>query len=98
LPQVPVGLIRQVCSFVQELRWLDLYRVPGVGETLDWAQSLHALDRDEVDVETTRRTLGALLKSREDIEHVRGEGIDRAILEKAMARREDGPWDGDERA
>src|SRR5437764_13840539 len=75
LPEVPVGLIRQVCSFVQELRWLDLYRVPGVGETLDWAQSLHALDREQVDLETTRRTLGALLKSREDIEHVRGKGI-----------------------
>jgi MoxR-like ATPase len=85
LPEVPVGLLQQVCSFVQELRWLDLYRVPGVGETLDWAQSLHALDRETVDVPTTRRTLGALLKSREDIERVRGKGIDQAIVEKVVS-------------
>jgi MoxR-like ATPase len=94
LPEVPVGLIRQVCSFVQELRWLDLYRVPGVGETLDWAQSLHALDREQVDVETTRRTLGALLKSRDDIEHVRGQGIDQAILEKVVSRADEPTPDG----
>jgi len=85
LPEVPEGLVRQVCSFVQELRWLELYRVPGVGETLDWAESLHALGRQEVDQETTERTLGALLKSREDIERVRGNGVVEA-LDKASQR------------
>ena len=45
LPDLPERLARQVCAFVQELRWLDLYRVPGVGETLDWASSLQALGK-----------------------------------------------------
>jgi MoxR-like ATPase len=86
LPEIPQGLVHQVCSFVQELRWLELYRVPGVGETLDWAQSLHALGREAVDQETTERTLGALLKSREDIERVRGQGVVET-LDKATQRQ-----------
>jgi MoxR-like ATPase len=94
LPEVPLGLIRQVCSFVQELRWLDLYRVPGVGETLDWAQSLDALDRDTIDLEATRLTLGALLKSREDIERVRGEKLDQVFVNKALGRADQYGQDG----
>ncbi len=96
LPQVPASLIRQVCSFVQELRWLELYRVPGVGETLDWAQSLHALDRDEIDAATTERTLGALLKSREDIERVRGGGLAEAMIERARSQTQAWPEVGRE--
>jgi MoxR-like ATPase len=88
LPEIPPDLVRQVCSFVQELRWLELYRVPGVGETLDWAQSLHALGRQEVDPESTERTLGALLKSREDIERVRADGVVE-MLDKASQRAAD---------
>jgi MoxR-like ATPase len=88
LPDVPASLARQVCAFVHELRWLDLYRVPGVGETLDWAQSLQALERTEIDPDTTDRTLGALLKSREDVERVRGDGL-AAMVERAAARATD---------
>lgn len=84
LPQLPERLARQVCAFVQELRWLDLYRVPGVGETLDWAQSLAALGREEIDVEHADRTLGALLKSREDVQRVRGDALS-ALVERAVA-------------
>jgi MoxR-like ATPase len=79
LPEVPEPLVRQVCAFVQQLRWLDLHRVPGVGETLDWAQSLDALGRDGVDQATAERTLGALLKTREDLERVRAGGLDDLI-------------------
>ena len=43
LPEVPEALAAQACAFVEQLRWLDLYRVPGVGETLDWTQSLVTL-------------------------------------------------------
>src|SRR5215212_824016 len=60
LPELPDSLVTQVCAFVRELRWLDLYRVPGVGETLDWAQALHVLDRREVDAEVAGATMGAL--------------------------------------
>jgi MoxR-like ATPase len=76
LPDVSERLASQVCAFVQDLRWLDLYRSPGVGETLDWAEALHALGRQEVDAATAGRTLGALLKERDDLERIRGEGLD----------------------
>jgi MoxR-like ATPase len=82
LPGLPETLVRQVCAFVQELRWLDLYRVPGVGETLDWAQALDTLGREEIDAEAADRTLGTLLKAREDIERVRREGVE-ALIEKS---------------
>jgi MoxR-like ATPase len=71
LPELPERLIRQVCLFVRELRWLELYRVPGVGETLDWATALHELGPHGLDADTAERTLGTLLKAREDIEQVR---------------------------
>src|SRR5829696_3554590 len=90
LPEAPESLVRQVCGFVQELRWLDLYRVPGVGETLDWAQSLDALDRDRVEPVVADRTLGALLKAREDLDRVREEGVER-LMERGLERAgEDG--------
>jgi len=82
LPEAPERLLRQVCAFVQELRWLELYRLPGVGETLDWAQCLAELGVDDVDEAAAGRTLGSLLKGREDLERVRGtelgELLDRA--------------------
>ena len=90
LPEAPERLVRQVCAFVQELRWLDLYRVPGVGETLDWAQSLDALGRDRVEAGPADRTLGALLKAREDLERVRGEGVERVIERGRERAGEDG--------
>jgi len=83
LPELPEGLVRQACAFVRELRWLDLYRVPGVGETLDWARALDALGRTDVDSESTDRTLGALLKARDDLERVRDEGV-AALVERAV--------------
>jgi len=85
LPALPERLVRQVCAFVQETRWLDLYRVPGVGETLDWAQSLHALGRDGVDVDMAGRTLGALLKARDDIDRVRSHELESLVRKAADA-------------
>jgi MoxR-like ATPase len=85
LPEVPEALARQVCAFVAELRWLELYRVPGVGETLDWAASLRELGRDEVDPASADRTLGALLKTREDLDRVRSDGLP-DLIERARER------------
>ncbi len=87
LPDAPESLVRQVCAFVQELRWLDLYRLPGVGETLDWAQSLDVLDREGIDAFSTERTLGSLLKAREDLDRVRGDGLD-GLIARAVKRDE----------
>ena len=63
--------------------------MPGVGETLDWAQSVAALERREVDAQTAERTLGALLKTQEDIERVRGDGLV-ALAEHASAATPEG--------
>jgi MoxR-like ATPase len=85
LPEAPESLVRQVCGFVQELRWLDLYRLPGVGETLDWTQSLDVLGRDGIDARSADRTLGALLKTREDLDRVRADGI-QPLIDRAADR------------
>jgi MoxR-like ATPase len=85
LPEAPESLVRQVCAFVQELRWLDLYRVPGVGETLDWTQSLDVLGRDGIDAGAADRTLGVLLKTREDLDRVRRDGI-QPLIDRAGER------------
>jgi MoxR-like ATPase len=85
LPQAPESLVRQVCAFVQELRWLDLYRVPGVGETLDWTQSLDVLGREGVDARAADKTLGVLLKTREDLDRVRRDGI-QPLIDRAGER------------
>jgi MoxR-like ATPase len=89
LPDAPDGLLRQVCAFVQELRWLDLYRVPGVGETLDWARCLAELGREEVDAETADRTLGSLLKGRDDLERLREASALDELAQRARAREGD---------
>jgi MoxR-like ATPase len=72
LPHVPAALAGQVAAFVQELRQVELYKVPGVSETLDWAAALVALDREQLDPAAVDETLGLLLKYREDVEAVRG--------------------------
>jgi MoxR-like ATPase len=66
LPGVPDAVARRVCAAVARLRQEDLYKLPGVGETITWAQALLALDHDSLE-----ETLGAALKVREDIERVR---------------------------
>ena len=68
-----------MCSFLQNHSWLDIYRSPGVGETLDWASAFHTLGRDQLDPATANRTLGTLLKERDDLDRVRREGLDARI-------------------
>jgi len=93
LPGVGERLANQVCAFVQDLRWLDLYRAPGVGETLDWAEAFHTLGREEIDAATADRTLGALLKERDDLERIRGKGLE-ALVDRAEERAAELPQDG----
>jgi MoxR-like ATPase len=72
VPGVAERLSREVVAFVQRLRTKDLFKLPGVTETLDWAQALAALDRDALDPDTVDATLGVLLKYQDDIAQVRG--------------------------
>jgi MoxR-like ATPase len=74
-------LSRQVVAFVQELRKMDLYKLPGVAETLDWASALVALDTHALTTDAVEDTLGAILKYQDDINQVRGGGV-KALLEK----------------
>ena len=72
LPDVPVRLTAQVTALVQSLRTMELYKVPGVSETLDWVAALAALDRQALDADTVEATLGVALKAKEDIDTVTG--------------------------
>jgi MoxR-like ATPase len=73
VPDAPQQLAHQVTAFVQELRQAELYKIPGVAETLEWTAALVALDRDALDENIIDETLGVLLKYQDDVEKVRGE-------------------------
>jgi MoxR-like ATPase len=82
MPGVPERLARQVCAFVRELRSADLFKVPGIAETLDWISSLLALNQMELVEGPVRDTLGALLKYQDDVLKVGGSEFTR-MLKKA---------------
>jgi MoxR-like ATPase len=84
-PEVPELLAAQVASAVAVLRGLDLYKPPGVAETIDWAEALAALSRDVLDESAVNITLGTILKYREDQERVRDHGLTE-IVQAAAAR------------
>ena len=67
VPGADARLSREVVAFTQRLRAMELFKSPGVAETLDWAEALVALDRMALDPETVANTLGALLKYQDDI-------------------------------
>jgi MoxR-like ATPase len=73
VPQAPSQLARQVTAFVQELRQAELYKVPGIAETLEWTAALVALDRDALDETVVDETLGVVLKYQDDVAKIRGE-------------------------
>jgi MoxR-like ATPase len=78
-PGVPERLSQQVVGFVQKLRGMDLFKLPGVAETLDWAQALTQLDRLELDPDTINDTLGTLLKYQDDIARIQGSEANRIL-------------------
>ncbi len=84
VPQAPQRLARQVTAFIQELRQVDLYKVPGVAETLDWTAALVALDQTALDPAVVDDTLGVILKYQDDVEKVRGERA-RMILDRVVS-------------
>ncbi len=84
VPAAPEALARQVVAFVQALRREDLYKLPGVAETLDWAAALVALNRQEIDEAVLADTLGLLLKYRDDVQHVSG-GVAQRLLAQVEA-------------
>ncbi len=81
LPGMDIGLSRHVVGFVQRLREQDLYKAPGVAETLDWAQALLQLDQVALDGAAIDDTLGTLLKYQDDIARIRGSEAARILEE-----------------
>ncbi|HTT36931.1 MAG TPA: MoxR family ATPase [Burkholderiales bacterium] len=80
-PEAPRELSRQVVAFVQKLRGLDLFKLPGVAETIDWSKALAVLDRLSLDPQVINDTLGTLLKYQDDIARVRGSEAARLLDE-----------------
>lgn len=67
-PDVPPMLARQITAFIQDMRSMELFKRPGVAETLDWTAALIALDQNELALETVQDTLGVILKYQDDVE------------------------------
>ncbi len=81
LPGAPERLSRQIVGFVQKLRAEELFKLPGVAETLDWTQALMTLDRLELDPQTINDTLGTLLKYQDDIAKIQGSEAAKILAE-----------------
>jgi MoxR-like ATPase len=84
-PGAAAALSGEVVAFVQRLRGIDLFKLPGVAETIDWANGLVALDRIALDPETVNNTLGVLLKYQDDIERIAGDEAARLVAESKTA-------------
>lgn len=67
-PDVRPMLARQITAFIQDMRSLELFKRPGIAETLDWTAALIALDQNELSLETVQDTLGVILKYQDDVE------------------------------
>jgi MoxR-like ATPase len=85
VPGIPERLAAQAARFVRGLRGLELAKPPGVAETIDWAQALAALGRDELDAEIVEQTLGSVLKYHEDLETVRDSALASLVAEARLA-------------
>ena len=88
VPGAALKLSREVVAFTQRLRAMDLFKAPGIAETLDWAEALVALDRIVLDPETVSSTLGALLKYQDDIGAVTPEIAAQLIAEARLEAAE----------
>ncbi|MCW5771980.1 MAG: MoxR family ATPase [Rhodospirillaceae bacterium] len=93
-PDVPDALSREIVAFVQALRKEDLFKLPGVAETIDWAQALAQLDAVSLDPAVVNSTLGALLKYQDDILKIQGSEamkiLDQIKVEVSAAKRRPG--------
>ncbi len=84
-PKAAENLSREIVTFVQRLRTVDLFKLPGVAETIDWANALVALDKIALDPQTVNDTLGVLLKYQDDIERIAGQEAERLTAEAKAA-------------
>ncbi|HET9642459.1 MAG TPA: MoxR family ATPase [Burkholderiaceae bacterium] len=85
VPEAPEALTRQVVAFVQSLRSLELYKLPGIAESIEWAKALLALDALTLDPRTVQDTLGVLLKYQDDIARLQGAELQKLVDQAAAA-------------
>ncbi|HLA43388.1 MAG TPA: hypothetical protein VJZ27_08145, partial [Aggregatilineales bacterium] len=81
-PQIEPMLAKQITAFVQEIRRMDLFKAPGVAETLDWTAALIALDQTALSIDVINDTVGVILKYQDDIEMMTPETL-QALHERA---------------
>jgi MoxR-like ATPase len=85
VPEAPQRLATQICGFTQGLREVDLFKSPGMAETLDWAHALLSLGTTELTNDSVDDTLGVILKYQEDVDRVRGDVANALITRAARA-------------
>jgi len=86
-PGISELLSAEIVAFVQRLRQVDIFKLPGVAETIDWAAALTALDQEELAPGAVEDTLGVLLKYQDDIASVRGADLARYVADAKDAAR-----------
>jgi MoxR-like ATPase len=88
VPEAPAVLTAQIVEFVQSIRQMDLYKNPGIAESINWAQALTALDCVALEPDDVNSTLGTLLKYQDDIARIQGSEAAR-LLDKVKSRARD---------
>jgi len=83
VPDVSEDLARQICAFTQGLREIELFKSPGMAETLDWANALIALGSNQLNDDVVEDTLGVILKYQEDVDRVRGD-VSQRLIQRAL--------------
>jgi MoxR-like ATPase len=86
-PDVEPMLARQITAFIQELRRMELFKAPGVAETLDWTAALIALDQRKLSFDVVQDTLGVILKYQDDIESLQP-GVLESVMDRARLHAE----------
>jgi MoxR-like ATPase len=89
VPGAPQALTAQIVAFVQRLRGVELYKLPGVAETIEWTRALMELNAIVLDPEVVQSTLGLLLKYQDDIARVEGDEVMR-LLDQVRAEADAG--------
>lgn len=88
VPEASERLATQICTFTQGLREVDLFKSPGMAETLDWTSALMALGSKDLSDEVVEETLGVILKYQEDVDKVRGDLAQRLVTDALDASKQ----------
>jgi hypothetical protein len=84
VPEISAELAAQVVDFVQRVRQQELYKLPGVAETLDWAEALGHLQVERLDAAVIDNTLGIILKYQDDVDKLRGQTVAQLLEQDAL--------------